>query len=84
MFLVVNEAEEQKKLKKSKLQQILANLLLSFRVFPLVLIVGQPKKSRNNWTKFHASANKIPESAEILIFSKKFPALWARSSPETC
>jgi hypothetical protein len=34
------------------------------------LFVGQPKKS-GNWRKFHASANQISESAEILIFSKK-------------
>jgi hypothetical protein len=58
-------------------------LELSFSVFPLVLIVGQPKKS-GNWRKFHASANQIPESAEILMFSKKIPALRARSPPETC
>jgi hypothetical protein len=46
------------------------------------LIVGQPKKS-GNWRKFHASANQIPESDEILIFSKKIPALRARSPPKT-
>jgi hypothetical protein len=33
------------------------------------LIVGKPKIS-GNWRKFHASANQIPESAEILIFLK--------------
>jgi hypothetical protein len=47
------------------------------------LIVGQPTKTRN-WRKFHASANQIPESAEILIFSRKILALRARSPPETC
>jgi hypothetical protein len=71
MFLVVNEAEEQKFIfKKSKFQQILGNMFsleLSVRVFPLVLIVGQSKKS-GNWRKFHASANQISESAEIYIF----------------
>jgi hypothetical protein len=44
------------------------------------LIVGQPK----NWRKFHASANQIPESTEIMIFSRKIPAPRARSPPETC
>jgi hypothetical protein len=57
-------------------------LELSFLVFPLVLIVGQPKKSGNR-RKFHASANQIPESDEIMIFSKKISALRARSPPET-
>jgi hypothetical protein len=46
------------------------------------LIVGQPKKS-GNWRNFHAKPNQIPESDEILIFSKKIPALRARSPPET-
>jgi hypothetical protein len=58
-------------------------LELSFRDFLLVLILGQPKKS-GNWIKIHASANQILESAEILIFSRKIPVLWARSPPETC
>jgi hypothetical protein len=47
------------------------------------LFVGHPKKS-GNWRKVHASANQIPESAEIFIFSKKIPALRARSPRETC
>jgi hypothetical protein len=51
-------------------------------VFPLVLIVGQRKKSEN-WRKFHSSAKQIPESAEFFIFSMKIPALRARSPPET-
>jgi hypothetical protein len=51
-------------------------------VFPLVLIIAQPKKC-GNWWKFHAIANQIPESAEILIFSKKILALRARSAADT-
>jgi hypothetical protein len=43
-----------------------------------------PVKKSGNWRKFHASANQIPESAEILIFSRKISALQARSPPETC
>jgi hypothetical protein len=54
-----------------------------FSSFPLVLIIGQSKKS-GNWRKFHTSANQIPESAETLIFSREIPALRARSPPETC
>jgi hypothetical protein len=44
---------------------------LNFQVFPLVVIVRQPKKS-GNWRKSHASANQIPESPEILFFQEKF------------
>jgi hypothetical protein len=37
----------------------------------VVLIVGQSNISEN-WRKFHASANQIPESPEIKFFLRKF------------
>jgi hypothetical protein len=43
-----------------------------------------PAKKSRNWRKFHASANQIPESAEISIFSRKIPTLRVHSPPETC
>jgi hypothetical protein len=44
-----------------------------------------PAKKSESFRKLYASANQIPsESAEILIFAKKIPALRARSPPETC
>jgi hypothetical protein len=71
-------------LEKSKFQQIPGNMFRAkFQVFPLVVIFRQPKKSKN-WRKCHASANLIPESPEILIFSRKILALRALSPTETC
>jgi hypothetical protein len=85
MFLVVNEPEEQEfSLKKSKFQHILGNMLRAeFSSFSVSFDCWPAKKSES-LRKFYASANQIPESAEILIFAKKIPSLRARSPPETC
>jgi hypothetical protein len=86
MFLVVNEPEKRAEisLKKSKFQQILGNMFRAeFSSFS-VSSDCWPDKKTGNWRKLDASANQIPESAEVLIFAWKIPALRARSPPETC
>jgi hypothetical protein len=49
-------------------------------LFILISFDSWSDKKSGNWRKSHASANQIPEFAELWIFSRKIPALWARLS----
>jgi hypothetical protein len=69
---------------EKKNQQILGNMFIAEFSSVSDSFDCWPSKKSECLRKFYRSANQIPESAEILIFSKKIPALRTRSPPETC